>query len=164
LICVRYRVALCVLCCASSVGCGGPVSSVRKSRSTAVARASQGEQPRSPGTGKRDDLAFVEIARASGTLRTNVAAAALGRARRIANLPAIAAAAQTLREVRPRDRGLTALRGRMRAALEAALAAHPDPRSQHAAAIAALKATDAVNGQLRRYASRHPEVQALIPD
>lgn len=52
----------------------------------------------------------------------------------------------------------------MHAALDAALAARGDRRSQHAAAVAALRATDSVNAQLRRYASRHPEVQAMIPD
>jgi hypothetical protein len=106
----------------------------------------------------------LEIARASGTLRTNAAAAARGRVPRITDLAAIAAAAQTLVELRPHDRGLITARGRMRIALEAALAARSDRRSQHSAAIGALQATDEINSQLRHYAARHRDVQALIPD
>jgi hypothetical protein len=52
----------------------------------------------------------------------------------------------------------------MRAALAAALAARHDRRSQRAAAIDALKATDAINKRLETYAARHPDVQALVPD
>jgi len=150
-----------VLCCASALGCGGHGSAVRARHGTPTVRTSQDEQPASPSA---DSLAFVEIARASGTLRTGSAAAALGRARHIANLSAIAAAARTVLGVQPRDPGLIALRESIHAALSAALAARPDRRSQHAAAVAALSATDSVNAQLRRYASRHPEVQALVPD
>jgi hypothetical protein len=106
----------------------------------------------------------VQIARASGTLRTNAAATALGRGQRIANPSAIASAAQLLHDVRPRDRRLMAIALRMRAALAAALKARPDRAAQRGAAIAALRATDTINLELRHYAARHPELQALIPD
>jgi len=52
----------------------------------------------------------------------------------------------------------------MQAALAAALAASRDRGSQRAAAIGALKTTDAINKQLEAYAARHPDVQALVPD
>jgi hypothetical protein len=48
--------------------------------------------------------------------------------------------------------------------LNNALTAGPSAASQHAAAVAALKATEAINRELRRYAARHPELQALVPD
>jgi uncharacterized Ntn-hydrolase superfamily protein len=52
----------------------------------------------------------------------------------------------------------------MLAALKAALAARDDRRSQRAAAIGAIQATDSVNRLLRRFAARNPDVQALVPD
>jgi hypothetical protein len=147
---VRLGLAVGSLCCLVAVGCGGHGSRARTERSNTAHQA--------------DNLAYVEIARASGTLRANAAATALGHSRRIANLAAISAASQTVLRVRPSDSGLLALRGSMRAALSAALAARRDPRSQHTAALAALKATDTINGRLRLYATRHPDVRALVPD
>jgi hypothetical protein len=158
---VRLAVGVVVVCCALTLGCGGHRSSGRTDGSGGVQQTSQAEQRRAH---EADNLAYLEIARASGTLRANAAATALGRAPRIANLPAIAAAAKTLLQVQPRDSGLITTRGRMRAALAAALAARGDRRSQRAAAIEALKATDAINRQLETYAARHPDVQALVPD
>jgi len=150
-----------VVCCVLTLGCGGHRSSGPTDRSGGAKQTSQPEQRRAH---EADNLAYLEIARASGTLRTNAAAAALGRAPRIANLPAIAAATQTVLQLQPRDSGLITARKRMRAALDAALAARGDRRSQRAAAIDALKATDGINRQLETYAARHPDVQTLVPD
>jgi hypothetical protein len=150
-----------VVCCVLTLGCGGHRSSGRTQGGGGATQTSQAEQGRAH---EADNLAYLEIARASGTLRANAAAAALGRAPRIANLPAIAAAAKTVHQVQPRDNGLIRARARTCAALAAALAARRDRRSQRAAAIDALKATDAINKRLGTYAARHPEVQALVPD
>lgn len=145
--------------CALAAGCGG--HSPAGHRQGGAARTSQAERRR---IHEADNLAYLEIARASGVLRANTAAAALGRARRIADRSAVAAAAGTLPQVHPHDSGLIAARAKMRGALAAALAARRDGRSQRAAAIDALKATDAINKQLHAYAARHPDVQALVPD
>ena len=48
--------------------------------------------------------------------------------------------------------------------VERSCTARGDRRSQRAAAIDALKATDGINRQLETYAARHPDVQALVPD
>jgi hypothetical protein len=148
---VRIAVAVAVLSSLLAVGCG---SNGAKRR---------GAQP-SPRASSADELAYVQIARASGTLRTNAAAAALGRAVRIANPAAIASAAQLVRDVRPRNQSLMALALRMHEAMASALRAGHDRRAQRSAAMAALKATDNINLGLRHYAARHPELRALIPD
>jgi hypothetical protein len=76
----------------------------------------------------------------------------------------VASAAQRVVRLQPSDRGLLALLGATRSALDAALAAARDPRAQRAAAVAALHATDAINRGLRRYAAHHPQLRALVPD
>lgn len=145
--------------CALAVGCGGHGSGNGKHGVTP--RTSRAEQRR---VHEANNLAYLEIARASGALRANTAAAALGRVPRITDRPAIAAAETTLLQIHPHDSDLVVARTRMQAALKAALAAHGDRRSQRAAAIAALRATDAINKQLQAYAARNPDVQSLVPD
>jgi hypothetical protein len=156
---MRLRVEVVVLCCAVAVGCGGHSSNAGKGPS--AARTSKAEAGR---VHRADLLAYLEIARASGTLRAKTAAAALGRAPAIANRTQIVDAAKTVLKVRPHDSGLITARGRMLAALKAALAARDDRRSQRAAAMGAIQATDGINRLLRHYAARNPDVQALIPD
>jgi hypothetical protein len=111
-----------------------------------------------------DNLAYLEIARASGALRSGAAAASLGHVAHLEGRESMVSAARLLREIHPGDRGLVALRAAARSALRAALDARGDPGSQHAAALSAIAATERINAGLRRYADRHPSVQELIPD
>jgi hypothetical protein len=111
-----------------------------------------------------DQDAFVEIARASGALRAGTAAVALGQARRISGRGEIASAVRLVAGLRPRDRQLSRLKRQIEVALRAVLAGRSDPRSERAAAKAALGATTRINGALRRYADRHPSLAQVIPD
>jgi hypothetical protein len=111
-----------------------------------------------------DQDAFVEIARASGELRAGTAAVALGKAQRISGRGEIASAIRLVAGLRPRDGQLSRLKRQIDVALRAVLAARSDPRSERAAAKAALGATTRINGGLRRYADRHPSLAQVIPD
>src|SRR5437588_5185727 len=121
-------VALLAACCALGFGCGGGAHH----HSSTAARASESEGRQAANA---DELAYVELARASGTLRTNAAAAALGRARRIADHPAISAQAKAVSDARPRDALLRTVQRETEHALKAALAANPDRRAQRAAGV-----------------------------
>jgi hypothetical protein len=135
----------------TALGCGGK-------------RASSSSPDNAPSVASSDTLAYLAIARASGALRASAALAAVGKAPSLENRSMLATAGQALSAVHPRDRNLTALEQTTRQAIDAALSAHQDRSSQHAAAVAAMSATDSINRRLRRYAKRHPELQALVPD
>jgi hypothetical protein len=151
-----------VLISLALVACGSHHSSERGgSRSTSAANSNSGAAPPklSP-----DVAAYIEIARASGSLRSSAARAALGQAVRLANTAAVATFVPLVAKLRPRDGGLVVLREMTRSALEAALGAGTSRGAQRAAAVAAVRATDAINRGLRRYAAHHPQLASLIPD
>lgn len=135
-------------------GCGG------SNHHTTTQRTDRHAAPRLTG----DDLAYLAIARASGTVRANVAATALGRARRISDLAAMRAAATTVAHLRPSASSLIAAQRSIATALTQALSAGPNRGAQRAAAASALHTTDDVNAKLRLYAAAHPVVQTLVPD
>jgi hypothetical protein len=111
-----------------------------------------------------DGLAYLAIARASAALRMSAAPAAVGKALRIANRPSLTTAARSLVAVHTRDARLLRALADARAALASVTSVRSDRRSQHAAALRAIAATDRINRYLRLYAARHPELQSLVPD
>jgi hypothetical protein len=151
-----------VLISVALVGCGSHHSTQRGgSRSTSAATSDSGAAARKL---PADIVAYVEIARASGSLRSSAARAALGRSPRLGDTAGVAAFVPQVAKLRPSDGGLTVLRDMTRSALEAALSAGTSRGAQRAAAVAAVRATDTINRGLRRYAARHPKLAGLIPD
>jgi hypothetical protein len=147
------------------VGCGGSGSKGALSGpELTTATRGEGKQSTAPRLPRADEDAFIVIARASGSLRAGTAAVALGKAERISGRASMANARVLVADIRPRDAQLARLGRQIDQALRSALMAAVDPRSQRAAAKAALAATDAVNRGLRRYADRHPAVALLVPD
>lgn len=145
-------------------GCGASGGSdrgegARTPRGVRTAAAATSGQALTP-----DTVAYIEIARASGTLRGSAAATAVAHTQHLAGRAAAASAARRVAMLRPGDAGLATLQRATRSALAAALAAGRDPRSQRAAALAAVSATDMINRGLRRYAARRPQLLALVPD
>jgi hypothetical protein len=151
-----------VLISLAVVACGSDRSSERGgSRAASAAKSDPGAAPRKL---PPDVVAYIEMARASGSLRGSAARAALGQALRLGDTAAVAAFVPRVVKLRPSDGGLVVLREMTRSALEAALSAGPSRGTQRAAAVAAVRATDAINRGLRRYAARHPQLASLIPD
>jgi hypothetical protein len=143
------------------VACGSHNASERGgSRSASATKSDSG----TPGELPPDVVAYIEIARASGSLRGSAARAALGQALRLGDTAGLAAFVPRVTKLRPSDGGLIALREMTRSALVAALAARTSRGAQRAAAVAAVRATDAINRGLQRYAARHPQLANLIPD
>jgi hypothetical protein len=135
-------------------GCGG--SSHRSSTSKA------GDQAAKAPTA--DESAFVEIARASGSLRGAAAPVAVGKAARLGGRTSMQSARRLVATIRPKDAKLAQLKSQIIDALRAALAARADASSQRRAAKTAMVATDAINRSLRKYAQHHPGLAQLIPD
>src|SRR5256885_7837417 len=123
-------VALLAVCSALGFGWGGGA----QLHSSTAARASESEGRQAANA---DELAYVELARASGTLRTNAAAAALGRARRIADHLAISGQVKAVLNARPRDALLRTAQRETEHALKAAPAANPDRHAPHPVGVAA---------------------------
>ena len=140
---MRLRVGALAMCSLLALGCGG-------------------HQP--PKRHFSDDLAYLEIARASASLRAGVVSVAVGHARRISKQPELASAAGLVRRLRPRDGDLITARQTTQEALHAALSAPLDPHSQRSVARAVVHSTELINRRLRSYAADHPSVQSLIPD
>jgi hypothetical protein len=107
-----------------------------------------------------DRLAYYQLATGSGLLRGRALAA-----RRGGPPPpdsddrALEAAAKRIKALRPRDRGLRRLRGRLIAALDDARGV-----DDTAGARRLLERSDAVNRGLHRYGHREPLIAVFLPD
>jgi hypothetical protein len=113
------------------VACGSHNASERGgSRSASATKSDSG----TPGELPPDVVAYIEIARASGSLRGSAARAALGQALRLGDTAGLAAFVPRVTKLRPSDGGLIALRDRCDQSRVATVcrspsaAGEPDPR------------------------------------
>jgi hypothetical protein len=144
------------------VGCGdGGTATPNGEQGHVEQGTSQGRPAEIP---KVDRTAFYEIATVSGSLRLSAAPVALGQTDRPTNRAELAAARSRVAALRPRDRQLSTLRAKLRAALAIDLRPVHGLAAIRQAARRALHATDVINAGLRSYSARHPATAALIPD
>jgi len=144
------------------VGCGDGGSATRNGERPHAERGAS--QRRSAEIPHADRTAFYEIATVSGSLRLSAAPVALGQTDRPTNRAELAAARSRVAALRPRDRQLSTLRAKLRAALAIDLRPVHGLAAIRQAARRALHATDVINAGLRSYAARHPATAALIPE
>lgn len=149
-------------------GCGSDHPSRQRARAPAAtpgAGAERGESEQGQGEAlrrlpPRDRLAYFHLATAAGVLSEDASIQLAARKTPAHRHERLAKLRQQVVMLRPADPLLRALRARLLALVDRAVAARAGPRS------ASRQLTDAiaiVHG-LEGYARRHPAVSALVPD
>src|SRR5437016_10598515 len=146
-----------------AAGCGGSSHRRAEHRGAGGRRGEQGEEREREQAAKqiprRDRIAFIAIATASGAVRARAALIVVGRRERPESRSAIARARGQLIATAPRDRQLVGLK---RQTLEVVMRA--DRLAGTRSARSLLAATTTIDAGLRQYAQRHPAIGRVIPD
>jgi hypothetical protein len=157
---------------AGAAGCGGKDNTRKESTRAAEPESRESSEEEGEERGSRalekiplaDRIAYFQLAGVAGLVRRIAVSIALPRGGSTGR-PAratLGAAVARLRKLRPRDNGLAELQVRLLGALRQLQ--HAGPAANRRIGRSTLQATDLVNSGLRRFASQHPAVGALVPD